>query len=1672
MGANGGRKPRGWSLASGRVRAYRERDIAVVGVACRYPGAPDKDAFWERVRAGWDPVGPFPEARRSDVEPWLDLVDAYGDLKLEFVPGAYLESIDRFDPRAFRLTPREAALMDPAHRLFLECAVAALEDAGYGGRCLEGSRTGVFAGFAPDFRACNYKDILLQLDRQLAPLILQANLPAMLPARISYLLDLKGPSVCVDTACSSSLVAVHLACASIRKGESTAAIAGGVKLNLLPLAADVKVGIESDDGYTRPFDDRATGTGVGEGAGAVFLKPLTRARRDGDHVYAVIRGSAVGQDGRSAWITAPDPAAQADTLARAWNDAGIDPETLDWIEAHGTATSIGDPVELAGITMAMRKYTSRRQFCAITSLKGSLNHLFEGAGIASFIKACLCLDNEEIAPSTRFETPNRAFDFADSPVYVNVVNRAWPRKADPRRCGINAFGMSGTNCHVVLEEAPVLPARTRERIPIAFTASARDAAQLLDLLERYRAFFREHDHIRLEDACFTVSTGRPHLETRAAIVARDMGELLERLDTCVQQRLRVEGAEWAFISQGVAGGGGATGNDEKRGWASLAAICRRHVAGEDVDWAAFYEGRDVRRVPLPASPLQRVRCWYDPPAELLEAWKQRRTMHYQVEWLEEPRPPRGKEIRHALLLAHPGQRRMAQDLREPLERRGIPVHLAGVATLEDARRLVAEPWFAQVSHLVHLQTAGLGPESTWDDLLEGEKWGIRSLYHLVRAMDGAVPQDLELALVVDRAVAVDRGDEPPVPGQTALVAMGRVLEREEEAFNCFAIDIGARTPATVLLEEIEASADTYFRTLRGDRRFVEALAPTDLDAFPPDPVPVRPDGVYLITGGTGGLGIEVARHLAARGATGFALLSRSGMVAQSLWPRVLAADTHPRLVSRVQRLQRLADSGCRLAFPVADVSDPVALEAVAADLRDEFGRINGVVHCAGVPSSGRLAGKRPEAFDEVVRPKTRGGWLVARLGLEANADFTILFSSVASILPAAGQADYAAANGYLDGLARAASLRGRTVLSLNWVAWKEVGMAADTGVALDSIVKALAPDEALQAFQVALDHRLSPVLIGALNYRDPRVHLLEKLPIRLSPAIRAQLERSEGGKKRMGGRKAAASGSRAVRLTGRAGGDYSEIEQAVASIWADALGYEELDVAADFYDLGGDSIQALRILNGIQEHFGVRLRMADVLACRTVQEVAALLASKAAGAREDPPEPRVTISRAPAADAYPLSAQQRRMYAIWRMNPNAIAYNMPVVYQVEGLLDVARFRKAVAGLVARHEALRTWFFEVDGRVMQHIAPTSAVSVEHVLVEGDLAPSLRNLVRPFALDRPPLWRVVLLEDPEGSIFVFFDIHHIVADGASVAVLIEDLAALYAGRRLSRLPVAYRDYAAWQGSEGARMVLEPQERYWKSVMASGFPAAGVPPDPGPGGEDFDAGRRCRFSLEPGEVEHVRALASRAGVSLFTVFLAAYAALLARYAGTPVVTVGVPVVGRTCKELERVVGLFVNTVLVRLEPGFDRPFKRFLGEAGAAVSMALENQDYQLDDLLREWRALAGPGAPSPLTTLFVLQNQVLRPVEIPDLELIPVPVDTWTAKADLALELVERSGRIEGWVEYRRALYQERTISRLVADYQAIVAQVAGAEDVTVDDLELSLDEETAEGPDFRDVGFDL
>ncbi|WP_433728946.1 SDR family NAD(P)-dependent oxidoreductase [Actinoplanes sp. CA-051413] len=496
-----------------------DEPIAVIGLSCRLPGAPDPEAFWRVLRSGESTVTRVPEGR------WADGAPAGGTAEVEH--GGFLDQIDSFDPAFFGISPREATTMDPQQRLMLELAWEALEDARILPGALAGSDTAVFVGAIWD----DYAHLHYRGAGATTPHTITGLHRGIIANRVSYLLGLHGPSAVVDTGQSSSLVAVHLACESLRRGEAGLAVAGGVNLNILYQSTETcaRFGGLSPDGRCYTFDERANGYVRGEGGGAVVLKPLSRAVADGDPIHCVIRGSAVNNDGATAGLTVPGVATQEEVLRLAYRRAGVSPAAVQYVELHGTGTPVGDPIEAAAVGAVLGAARTDDEPLRVGSAKTNVGHLEGAAGIVGLLKAALSLRYGQLPPSLNFARPNPRIPLAELRLRVQGELEPWPRPDEPLIAGVSSFGMGGTNAHVVLAAAPPAGAEPVEPAasagPVMWSLSARSKPALRAQAERLDGWIETHPHLHPTAIADALTTTRTQFEHRAVVWGHTVDDL-------------------------------------------------------------------------------------------------------------------------------------------------------------------------------------------------------------------------------------------------------------------------------------------------------------------------------------------------------------------------------------------------------------------------------------------------------------------------------------------------------------------------------------------------------------------------------------------------------------------------------------------------------------------------------------------------------------------------------------------------------------------------------------------------------------------------------------------------------------------------------------------------------------------------------------------------------------------------------------------------------------------------------------------------------------------------------------------------------------------------------------------------------------------------------------------
>jgi acyl transferase domain-containing protein/acyl carrier protein len=596
------------------VEYAKKEPIAIVGMGCRFPGGADNpEAFWQLLRDGVDAIIDIPSDRWDTAAYYDPNPDTPGKIYTR-KGGCLTEELDSFDPQFFGISTTEAKSLDPQQRLLLEVAWEALENANQSPEQLFNSLTGVFLGICSN----DYNNMIWQSGgaTQVDAFCATGNALSVAAGRLSYFLGLKGPSLAVDTACSSSLVALHLACQHLRNQECHRALVGGVHLLLSPetSVAFARTKMLDADGYCKTFDADANGYVRGEGCGVIVLKRLSDAVADKDKILAVIRGSAVNHNGRSSSLIAPNGPSQQVLIRQALENAGVAPTTVNYIEVQGTSTSVGQPIEVEALAAVYGKDRPLDNPLLIGSVKTNIGHLEAASGMASLMKIVLAMQHQEIPPHLHLHQPNPYIDWEKLPIKVPTEKTPWQLSDQKRLAGVSAFGFSGTNAHVVLEEYTNTENPQRLSRPLHILAlSAKTQASLVQLTAVYEKYLISNSELNLADICFTANTKRSHFPHRLAVTAASCLELAGKLGA-FRDGKQVEG-----LSQGK-----ATTNlpdeleipnldSEAINWQEiLETVAQSYIKGVTIDWAELYPDDLGDRLQLPNYPWQRQRYWVEP----------------------------------------------------------------------------------------------------------------------------------------------------------------------------------------------------------------------------------------------------------------------------------------------------------------------------------------------------------------------------------------------------------------------------------------------------------------------------------------------------------------------------------------------------------------------------------------------------------------------------------------------------------------------------------------------------------------------------------------------------------------------------------------------------------------------------------------------------------------------------------------------------------------------------------------------------------------------------------------------------------------------------------------------------------------------------------------------------
>lgn len=1046
----------------------RQEKIAIIGMAGRYPDADNLAQYWDNLANGRNAVREVPKAR-WDVDQYFD-ADRRAEGKVYCKWLGALTDIDCFDPLFFSIAPAEAEGMDPQHRLFLQEGYKAFEDAGYSPEELSHQNCGVYMGIM----SYEYAHLMLNSPR---PLSGTGNSFAIGAARIPYFLNLKGPAIPIDTACSSSLVATHLAVTALQNEEIDLALVGGVSLYLMPetYMGMCSAGMLSPEGQCKAFDDAADGFVPGEGAGCLVLKRLSQAEADGDHIYGVIIGSGINQDGKTNGITAPSVNSQIELEREVYRKSQINPDSISYVETHGTGTKLGDPIELEALTSVFREQTSRKHFCGLGSVKSNIGHASAASGMASVHKTLLSMKHRQLAPSLHFIKPNQHVNFEDSPFYVNTQLQPWRHDENqPRRAAVSAFGYSGTNAHMVIEEyLPPSVAETVEEKPSVIALSAMRADRLPLMAENLLAWIQGEQAagrpVDLSRLAYTLLRGRQAMTERLAFVATSVGELQEKLGRFIAGDIEAP----PFFRGTVNGNPPAL--HQCANPADLHALAAAWAAGAALPWDLLYpqvaegaERRFPQRISLPTYPFYRQPCWFEEtetvvspalssdaagtgPADEETSWLRATeawvdvNAHEDTPWVERIEANRDRQILvlDQTVADYRSVEQVCQHIQQITDNTQPLWDVRHIALPKDALTAEAESAALQEA----LSAAIPHPDKPLAIFLflpdspdaEAES-GLRLAYLCVQAIQ-AVARLNPVQFYCCHRADYDRGLTTAAVQYEALCGLLRsaILETVGHTYRSviFSPQAAHRETALQLMQTwlcdgmsapeagrqtqaISASTVRFSGGRQYALRVSESERPETADAH------FRTGATYLMVGALGETGEQLCRVLGQNYQAELVIFSRR--------PESQVAPI----------LARIRASGARVIYYAVDILDMGQIGQAMQQLKSEGISLHGVVQLARQVSDGSILNKPWDAFRQTLAAKVAGTLNIDAATANEPLAFFLMFSSVAAF-GIQGSPDYAYSAAFQNAFARyrqkrvAQKQRHGLTASVCWGQWETDG---------------------------------------------------------------------------------------------------------------------------------------------------------------------------------------------------------------------------------------------------------------------------------------------------------------------------------------------------------------------------------------------------------------------------------------------------------------------------------------------------------------------------------------------------------------------------------------------------------------------------------------------------------
>jgi amino acid adenylation domain-containing protein len=950
--------------------------------------------------------------------------------------------------------------------------------------------------------------------------------------------------------------------------------------------------------------------------------------------------------------------------------------------------------------------------------------------------------------------------------------------------------------------------------------------------------------------------------------------------------------------------------------------------------------------------------------------------------------------------------------------------------------------------------------------------GYYSLLNIARSLGkSGTRKDIQLSVVTNNMQEVTGGDGL-YPGKATVLGPVKVIPGEYGNIKCQSIDVDLPViiPGRVnsrekklikqLRDELMSGCNEAVTAYRGDYRWVQTIEPMRLEASKPGIPQVKKGGVYLITGGLGGIGLVLAKHLAKKNYTQLVLIGRTILPPRHQWESFLEkSGNDENLAKKIREIKTLEQEGVKVLVFSADVSQPEQMQRVITRAEEKLGPIDGIIHCAGLADGEMIQRRTAEISTNIFKPKLEGTLVLDAIfnNRKEKPGLFILCSSITSILPAIGQVGYCAANAFLDAFAhyRNALDAGKDnhinkllTISINWDRWKGIGIAnivekKHKELTGEEMPGGITPAEGTQLFDRILEDNQPQV---AVSSRDIKILPQQNQQPEISPYM-------DGLEKKTAKR---------LKPRPQLDSDYvpprNQMEHSLVNMWSEFFGIESVGTRDDFFEMGGDSLKALILLPRIQKQLNVEISIAEFFNRPSIQNLLEYIkgADKSTFFSIEPTEKR---------EYYALSSAQRRLYFLQQMESKNTGYNIQEAVALEGTVNIVHLEDAFRKLIQRHESLRSSFEVVNHEPVLRIHDDVPFKIESY---GSMESPVRHFVRPFDLKQAPLLRVGLFTRETDQYILMADMHHIISDGISHAILIQEFLALYSGQILPEIYLQYKDYSQWQNSKSYKETMKKQEIFWLEEFEEQGPVLILPTDfPRPPVLSFE-GSFFRFEIGAQETRALNQLAQAEKTTLFMVLLAACNVLLSRLSHQEDIVMGTPAAGRNYVGLEKIIGMFVNTLVLRNSPRGDWSFKRFLADVKKRTLKAFDNQDYPFEDLVEKVVATRDTSRNPLFDIMIVLQNLAIdtdgpqavlsAAPGIQDLKIKPYEHEIITSPLDMTITADEGIDKIALSVEYCTKLFKENTIQRIFGYLKKIISAVTTDPDQTISTIDILSEEE--------------